>query len=397
MRSLTLRLPAVFVLLLLLSVTFACKTGEEEPQGYTYRVPSAHDGPWAVGSLADFGMDSSAVETMIRNVEDEVYQRVHGVLIIKENTLLLEEYFPGYSFEGIYTTYDWNVRHYLASCTKSFTSACIGIAVDRGMIAAPVVPGTVAQTAWDPAAVQRKMYSFFPQYDGINWANGKDRITLHHMLTMSAGLYWDEWTYPYSDSRNTHNQMNNSPDPVRYVLELELLNEPGSTFQYSSGVSILLGAVVKEVSSLYADAFAEEYLFAPLGIEDYFWWSYPDGNVQTGGGLYMRPRDMAKLGQLYLQGGVWNETSVISSRWVEESVKDHMTVSATGGYGYQWWTERFTVSGTVVDSYSARGWGGQYIFVFPSLEMVVVFTGGNYYDAEPVFNMLTNHLLPAAL
>ncbi|MCP5105674.1 MAG: serine hydrolase [bacterium] len=396
MRVLYMRFPAVFLLLCLL-VTFSCKPGEDENQGYTYRIPVSHDGGWAVGSLDDNGIDSSAIEIMVRNVENEIYQRVHGILIIKDNTLLLEEYFPGYSFDGLSTEFDWNVRHYLASCTKSFTSACIGIAVDLGMIAAPAVPGEAAPTAWDPAIVQRKMFSFFPQYDDINRADGKDRITLHHMLTMSAGLYWDESTYPYTDSRNSHNQMNNSPDPVRYVLELELVNEPGTTFRYSSGISIVLGAIVKEVSSLYADVFAEQYLFAPLGIEDYFWWSYPDGNVQTGGGLYMRPRDMAKLGQLYLQGGTWNGTSVISGRWVEESVKDHMTISVTGGYGYQWWTERFTIRGTVLDSYSARGWGGQYIFVFPSLGMVVVFTGGNYYDREPVFDMLRNHLLPAVL
>ncbi|MCB0314651.1 MAG: serine hydrolase, partial [Calditrichaeota bacterium] len=151
--------------------------------------------------------------------------------------------------------------------------------------------------------------------------------------------------------------------------------------------------------------FAELYLFAPLGITDYQCEMLTYQVAFASGGLYLRPRDMAKFGQLYLQHGVWNDEPVISPEWVEASTRETIAVPASenffpgiiSGYGYQWWLGTFPRGNTPF--YFAAGWGGQYIVVFPSLEMVVVITGGSYEtgDGGMFYRMVNDYILPAAL
>jgi CubicO group peptidase (beta-lactamase class C family) len=241
-----------------------------------------------------------------------------------------------------------------------------------------------------------KLYSFFPEYTNINWSHEKQQITLKHLLTMTAGLDWDEWSYSYTDPRNSAVQMYDSADPIRFVLEVPMALEPGTEFLYNTGLSILLGGITKNATSLPADQFAKQYLFAPLGIREYYWFIAPNSTVDTGGGLFLSPRSMAKFGQLYLNGGIWKGEQVIPRQWINESVKQHISRSSRGGYGFQWWTEQHLWNGNIIDSFSAKGWGGQYIYVFPDLALVVVFTGGNYYtEADPALTMLDQYILPA--
>jgi CubicO group peptidase (beta-lactamase class C family) len=370
-----------WLLVIAILAVVSCKSGDQEvTANYVYQVPVDRGDGWPISSLSAEDIKESLIVNMIDKVLDETFKRVHGVLIVRNGNLILEEYFPGHNFEGTYVNFDWKTLHYQASCTKSFTSALIGIALDQGLL----------------LDVNEKLSDFFPEFDTQNWQDVKKRITLKNVLTMTAGLQWDEWSFPYSDSRNSHVQMNNSGHPIEFVLQLPVVHEPGTTFVYNSGLSIILGGIIKNRTTQYADQFAEEYLFNFLGIEGYRWWKYPDGTVQTGGGLYLRPRDMAKFGQLYLQGGKWGDTRVISQRWISESVEKHVTSSSQGGYGYQWWLENFRINNVSIDSYSAHGWGGQYIYVFPGFEMVVVFTGGNYYThSSPASRMLYNFILPA--
>ncbi len=372
----------------------SCKQEEVDANLYTYRVPVQREDGWAVGRLNQYGIDVRPIEEMIRGIKNNQYLNIHSVLIIKDNALLLEEYFPGKDYDGTDVVYDWNVAHFQASCSKSITSACIGIAIDRGLFAIPGSgPGNSRETA-----LNRKMIEFFPQYTDIQWSERKQRISLQHMLTMSTGIRWDESTYSYLDSRSDHYKMFNSADASRFMLELEQIHEPGTIFSYSSGVTFLLGAVLKQVSSLPVDDFAKQYLFDPLGISDVSWLHVDDGSVLAGGGCYLRPRDMAKLGQLYLMGGVWNGNRIISAEWINESSRKRFDVYANGtGYGYQWWTNQFRANGQTIHAFSAEGWGGQFIYVFPSLNMVVVFTGGNFAGAHPVNDMVARHILPAAL
>ena len=264
------------------------------------------------------------------------------------------------------------------------TSLLIGIAIDQQLI----------------RSVEEKIAPFFPEYADIFAAHEKDTLCLKHFLSMTA-LSWDEWTYPYPDARNDHVRMNRSPDPIRYALDRPLVGPPGTIFVYNSGLSITLGEIIYKVSGLRADKFAERYLFAPLGISNYYWWKYPNGMVQTGGGLQLQPRDMAKIGALMLQGGRWHGRQIVSEAWVKASTTPRVSTGRSPRmlapeYGYHWWLGAFRVGDRVVTSYSARGRGGQFIFVFPDLHLVAVFTGWNpnALEDQPL-EMLQHYILPA--
>jgi CubicO group peptidase (beta-lactamase class C family) len=360
----------------------ACQVADETDRSpYAYRQPQERGDGWQTSSSSAQGIDPSPLADMINGVRDEVFRNVHSVLVVRHEKLVLEEYFPGYDLMGPYTEFDWNVRHLLCSCTKSFASALVGIARDLGLL------GEVST----PLAV------FFPEYADIDWSGARGRITLEHALTMSAGLEWDEGTYSYLDPRNHAWVMWASGDPVYYLLSRPMVVEPGTKFVYNGGLSITLAEIAGKVSGLPADQFARQYLFTPLGIEDFAWEKHADGTVQAAGGLYLRPRDMAKFGQLYLNGGTWKGIPVISSEWVAESTKKRIWADdRTRHYGFQWWIEEHLWQGNVVTGFAARGWGGQRIYVFPGLQLVAVFTGGNHYTlADPEHTMLAQYILPA--
>lgn len=373
-------LPATLLSLVLLG----CGDGTGPQQGvepYAYAVPEETGDGWATGDLRDHGLRLEPFTDLFFFIRNGDFPEIHSVLLVRHDTLLLEEYFAGWSINGRRRVdYQRETLHELHSVTKSFTSALIGIAVDQGLIADP----------------DERMSAHFPEYtDAFDADPRKHEIRLWHMLTMSAGLYWDEWTYPYTDVRNTHVALHQSANQLRYVMELPVVAAPGQTFVYNSGLSIALGAVIDKVSGMKAGPFAEEYLFGPLGITDYFWWAYPNGTVQTGGGLSLRPRDMAKFGLLYLHAGNWNGTQVVSQEWVRESTRQQAPGVA---YGYQWWLHRFTVGDRSWDCFAAHGRGGQFIFVLPEIELVAVFTGGNDNNLAGLpFEMLQAYVLPSLL
>jgi CubicO group peptidase (beta-lactamase class C family) len=367
--------------LILLSALWIFSCGKDtavNPPAYVHKVPEQIDDGWQTAGLADVGIDAKIISGAIDRINYSLYENVHGILIVKDGRLVFEEYFSGHDFDGNFTEFDRNTRHFLASVTKSFTSALVGLAIDHGFI----------------QKVDEKVFSFFPQYSTLIDSQ-KNNITLKHLLTMTAGLQWDEWSYPYTDPRNDHVSMNRSNDPIKFVLERPLDVAPGTKFVYNSGLSITLGGVIERASELRVNKFVERYLYSPLGITEYYWWHYPNGTFQTGGGLYMLPRDMAKFGLLYLNGGIWNGNQIISNDWIEASTTEHISTGSQWGYGFKWWLRTYHANSREYASFAARGWGGQYIIVFPSLEMVVVFTGGNYSTPEPADEILTRFILPA--
>ena len=164
----------------------------------------------------------------------------------------------------------------------------------------------------------------------------------------------------------------------------------------------LLGEVIRKATGLRIDHFAEQYLFTPLGITEYEWIYINHNIIQASGSSYLRPRDMAKFGYLYLNDGVWNGERVISKKWIEDSIKAYLSVSPDwwaneygDRYGYQWWLRTDYSNSTPYHSYLRTGWGGQRISVYPNLDMVVVLTGGNYAMPEPVNEIITKYILPA--
>jgi CubicO group peptidase (beta-lactamase class C family) len=351
---------------------------------------------WEEASLADVGMEAGPIDQLIDLLQTQEHD-YHSLIVVKDGKLVVEEYWAGqdadlsaYEF-GLADpmAFDRDTPHFQASVTKSITSILVGIAIDEGFL----------------QGVDEKMFAFFPEYADLS-TGGKEKLTLAHMLTMGTGIPWDE-SYPYTDVRNDLNRMWHDTDPIRVVLEKPVVAAPTTRFLYNSGTTNLLGEIVRRGTGMSVVEFAEDNLFGPLGISDYEWVGFehdPDMALASSG-LYLRPRDMAKIGQLYLQEGMWNGEQIVSREWVQSSVKRWVSIppSARGsdhasGYGYQWWLEEY--DGGQIEAYSARGHGLQFIVVLPDLNMVVVFTGGAWstspFQAPIRYNqIIEDYILPA--
>ena len=351
---------------------------------YKYITPIQTDDGWEVASLTDVGMDEGPIFKFMSEALNNLDHKIHGILIVKDGKLVFEEYFPGYKFyHGAYTEFNRETKHSLASVTKSFTSAIVGLAFDRGFI----------------QNVDQKIFSFFPEYSDLS-SEGRDEITLKHLLTMSAGLEWDESSTPFSDPRNDLYQIWHHSDPIRFVLDNPVVTEPGTQFHYNSGLTNVLGEIIHKAVGVRADDLARDYLFSPLGITDYSWEVLQNNVLYTSGDLQLIPRDVAKLGELYLRGGVWKGQRILSKWWVDESTKSSIHVNEWWDYGYQWWLGTFEINSQQIESFAARGWGGQNVFVIPSLNIVVVTTAGYYDEPQLEFHIdqiLMSNILSSAL
>jgi len=344
------------VSLLLLAALAACGAGAlpEIASRLELQAPPQLDDGWRVSALSAEGIDATAIARLEERIEEGAFNDIHSCLIVKNGALVYEQYFGGIRRETL---------HRLYSVTKSVTSALIGIAIDQGYI----------------GSVDQPVISYFAEYMDEDWDPRKNVITLQHLLCMTSGLQYDENSYAYSDPRNSHTQMTASRDWMAWALAQPLVAEPGTRFIYSTANSHLFSGIIHRTSGLYANQFAEEYLFGPLGITDYFW-TIGDGYPATGGsfgGLKLRPRDMAKFGYVYLNGGRWKGVQIVPEDWVTESLMPRIQAWGAACYGYQWWIQHDRVSGDEFEWFSARGYGGQYIALFPSLDMVVVLTCGN--------------------
>ena len=296
------------------------------------------------------------IAQILGDAKNGVYGDVHSLIVFQNDEILLEEYFGGYDEDSI---------HYQYSVTKSVASMLIGIALDKGLI----------------SSVDDRLLSFFPEYESrlANMSADKEGLTLKHVLTMSTGFKWDEWTYSYTDSRNDANKMIRSNDMMKFVLDLPMVRAPGSRFTYNSGCSMLLSGIIESSTGLTAQQFAKEHLFDKLGIGEWRWEQGNDQKFNTGWGLHLRPKDMLKIGQLVLNNGIWNGEQIVSQAWLNESKQNHIS-----NYGYQWW-----LSG---DSFSARGWGGQTIAIAPEDDLVVISTAGNFGGGSPPGLQVMNRL-----
>jgi hypothetical protein len=238
-------------------------------------------------------------------------------------------------------------------------------------------------------SVQQKALDFFPEIAAETKDTYLKDITVEHLLTMSAGFNTN--TMPDFYNKDA------SFDSAKHILTYDsVLSKPGETFFYDSGLPHVMSAIIQKTSGLTLEAYAKTDLFGPLGITDYSWQSDPQGITTGNSGLVLRPRDMAKLGYLYLHNGQWNGKQIVPAEWVQASTTGHietkglMNAAEDDGYGYYWWMDSF-------GGYSAHGFGGQYVFVLPKLDMIVVFTGSL---ADPDFpaphRLLKTYLLPAA-
>jgi len=381
----------LLLLLLLGYFFFACEedSSTNPPDGnYNYTVPEETGDGWETASLNSVGINTLVMESLVNKIINNSYTEVHSVVIIKNDKLVFEEYFPGHdflyngqNFHGDYIDFDRDTRHDTHSVTKSFTSALAGIAIDKGFI----------------QSINDKIFDYFPDYAYlIN--QQKEKITVKHLLTMSSGFQWNEWDVSISQSNHDIIRLIFSADPAYYVLNKPVVTEPGTAFYYNGGTVDLLGQIVKRASSMEVENFSHTYLFGQLGITNYNWQTmYGSGVTCCHGDVYITPRDMAKFGYLYLKKGILNGTRIISEEWVNNSFQNHITppVNWAYGYGYLWWLKRYYTGSRFYYSVNAEGWGGQQIIVIPSEDMVVVFTGANYVSDLPNDEMMSNYILPA--
>ncbi len=320
---------------------------------YFYKPPEQVNDGLLSASIFEFINDTSAIYNLMERIIKQEFGRLESLLIIKDNKLVLEEYFYGYDRTQI---------HHIHSCTKSVTSLLIGMMLDR----------------YNNKSVDSPVFDFLPEYESLKTKENA-QITLKHVLTMTAGFSEEEGNAGDDDPE----------DIIGYILGLPLDSKPGEKFRYSNNCADLLGGVIYSITGKKADIFAKENLFAPLGISEYYW-QYENGMPHCHSDLYLLPRDMAKIGLLALNNGSWNGRQIVPKEWIEESTHKHVAESEFFDYGYQWWyrSKQNTpwwdnpVHGgkTEHDMFLALGYGGQYIMVSRDLNLIVVTTSSDYGD-----------------
>lgn len=319
---------------------------------------------WRSSSPEAQGMSSAQLQAMEAHIQQLSWgSLIRSILIVRNGYIVWESYYdPAYGSDQQVNTF---------SCTKSVTSALIGMALAEGYI----------------AGINETMVSFFLNRTIANLTIEKEAITLQHLLTMTSGLAWDEWPYGPNSS---FTYMTDSADWAQFVLDQPMRDTPGEVWNYNSGGSHLLSMTINQTVNDTTLAFADSHLFSPLGITEYEWETDPQGVVFGGSNLHLRPRDMAKFGFLYLNNGNWENEEIIPASWVNESTTNYVAPyndSNTIGYGYQWWLN------LPIDTYLAIGYNGQQINVSPEHDLVVVFTA-EYEDAS-FTTIMEDYIIPA--
>lgn len=354
----------VVVMGLFLALSAGC--GRREAIGPGSPPPSRDDG-WQVADLQSVGIDKAQLDALSAEIDRGVYDAPDALLIARNGRLVYEQYWTGF---------DGDALHDLRSATKSITSALTGLVLSDAQLDTPIE-------------------SLLPSYAPLQNPDArKSRITPRHLLSMNAGLACDDWQ---PDSPGNEERMYKSADWVRFILALPATDEPGTRSSYCTGGVVVLGAILEETAQQPIPRLAQR-LFAPLGITQVSWAQAAGGRTDTGGHLALRARDFAKLGQLFVDGGRWHGGQVIPASWIDTSTAGRAPL-ADGRYGYLWWVNTFTIGTTKVDFFFARGNGGQHLFVFPSLSLVVMFLSSAYNQPamEQPIEMTGRYVVRAAL
>jgi CubicO group peptidase (beta-lactamase class C family) len=317
---------------------------------------------WRTSTPEEQGMHSEKLNSML----EETLRKKHSIdsiTIVRNGYMVLDAYF--YPFKK-------DTKHIVHSCTKSITSAAFGIAVDKGYI----------------KSLQQFVLEIFSDKQFANLDEDKKSITLKNLLTMTSGLETeDSYIYDWKGL----NEMVQKKDWVQHVLDRPMAEKPGTRFEYSNGVTFLLSAIIQKTTKQKTFDFMKQYLFGPLGITDVKWATTPEGINVGYGRMWLTPHDMAKIGWLYVNSGRWGDQQIISEKWIKDSTQKHFNATLFDGYGYQWWIspDKF---------YAAVGYGGQFIFVVPKKNMVVVFTStlkrNDFFIPE---NLLNEFIIRAAV
>jgi CubicO group peptidase (beta-lactamase class C family) len=330
--------------------------------GYRYTTPEEGDDGWEVTDAMTERVDTSKIGVVMRRILAGGFPNLHSMVVVKDGKLILDEYFHGFHRDR---------PHRISSIAKIVPEASIGLAIERGLI----------------KNMQSPLCELFPEYSDLLCTEGKRAITLYHLLTMTTGLRWDENAVSYFDSLNDLSVMKRSPDPVRNLFERPLAYRPGERFVYNSGCVIAMEALIQKVTKAHFLLLAQKELFTPLGISNYRW-DYSEG-------LYMLPRDMAKIGWLFLKSGEFNGTRVLPAAWADSAIQRFERQYPR--YFNHWEPLVFFVDGAPIRALRAGGWGGQSITIFPGMNTVIVATAANQLQPADYDVCMRDYLLPAIL
>ena len=354
---------------------------------------------WTLTTPPEVGLDPGVLSAFDADVGEGKYGYVDSMLVIRNGKVAYERYY-GRDYGSIYheeastpgplvvrdPTGPYNYfnswwhpyfqkgkLHTMQSVTKSVVSAVIGIAVGRGEFPDLDTP----------------VLEFFEPGSVANVDEKKRRMTIRHLLTMTTGLDWNE-DYPYNDPRNTFAIMAVEPDWVQYTMDRPMSVEPGESFQYNSGATLILGHVFNKATGMDLEEYAVRHLFEPLGIDNYHWKRTPFGLADAQEGLFVSSRDIAKIAYLFLKQGQWEDKQVVPAAWVSESVTPFVSVDDDHSieYGYKWWLVHYEYQGEERVAFAGFGFGGQYPIVIPELDLVIVFTGWNILAEGPRLSAL---------
>lgn len=389
------RIGSSLLQILLIPLFLAGCTGNDRYH-YKYQRPEKINDGIEVGTLEEVDLDTALVIKAVDKIRNGRFGEVHSLLVFKDGRLVLEEYFKGHDYQWDAPGHhgqllDWNrdMLHCIHSDSKSITSLCIGIAIDKGFI----------------KNVHQSIFDYLP---GSQYLKTKENgyVTIEHLLTMTSGLQWAEWNAPLSSKEN--DQVGiwfHEKGPVDFVLSRPMVSQPGTHFTYSGGNIEILGVMLENATGMALDDFSKKYLFEPLGIDTSDWFvKYPTGEIHAAAGLKLTPRSMLKVGMTMLADGMRNGKQIVPVQWVEKSMNPYRGnegIRIPGedlgklGYSYTWWTKKISIKGKNINWYSANGWGGQKIIILPEIRTVIVFTGANYTSKVREFSILEDYIFPA--
>lgn len=330
--------------------------------------PIAQDEPLPADMPETVGLDFAYLSQVLQHFEKEIDHKLHSILVVRNGLLVFERYYNGF---GPYNPHD------IRSATKSITSLLTGVAIEQGAVAGVEAP------------LMDYLAGEYPE------VRDKDDILLRHLLTMSSGLDCDDGD---RSTQGQEDRMYRSGDWVEFFLSLRRSYAPDETTRYCTGGVVALGEAIAQGAGQDFAAFADDALFGPLGIQNYRWARFDDEQkVDTGGHLLLTPQAMAKVGILVLNEGRWGTKQLVPAEWIKRSVEPRTRINGEP-YGYLWWRNILRYGGPdgkAVDVISARGNGGQVIFVVPEYDLVAVFTAGYYNsdDTQIIYNIFYNAVL----
>lgn len=340
----------------------------------TASTRAATSGAWDTAASAEAGFVPDFEARLDQFVRGGV-GNLHGVVVVRRGRLVLERYYEG---EDVVrdehgrphperVAFSAERLHEVRSITKSMVSLLYGIALRDGKVPAPDAP----------------LLAQFPQYTDLPDREQRSRWTIAHALTMTLGIEWNE-NMSYDDPRNGQTAMEAAADRYRYVLGRPIVSAAGERWNYCGGATALIGKILENGTGQKAHDYARAVLFDALGLGPTVWRTSRDRELNFPSGLAMRPRDLARIGQLLLDRGKAGEQQLVPADWLDASFKPAAKIRERREYGYYWYLGKFNAATAPFNErwIAAQGNGDQRLFVFPGLELVVAVTAGNYNSRD---------------